>query len=69
MRSHPGKPLSGLNCTMPKGTCAPGYVFPVKSVPIKGFTQSARHSARPSVSVGVQAVNKHSNDDNIPHRA
>ena len=23
-RSHPGKPLSGLSCTIPKGACAPG---------------------------------------------
>ena len=24
IRSQPGSPLSGLSCTMPKGTCAPG---------------------------------------------
>ena len=68
MRSHPGKPLSGLNWTIPKGTCAPGYVFPVKSVPIKGLTQSAKHSAWPSVPAGTQAVNEHKNDDKLKNR-
>ncbi len=42
--SQPGSPLSGLSWTMPKGACAPGYVLPVKSVPIIGSTADARQS-------------------------
>ena len=66
MRSHPGKPLSGLSCTMPWGTWAPGYVFPVKSVPINGltwwvkscvvFSTAQAHSAHAHISVEMYFI-------------
>ncbi len=38
--------VSGLHCTMPKGTSAPGKSLASLDVPMKGFTRSAGDDTR-----------------------